>query len=276
MTPAHTPPSKAASTNEAGSPIPLIHLWNIQLHAVTEAQTVEHILDQLDAGRGGWVLTVNLDILRRLRRDRDFASRVRDVSLQVADGMPLVWASKVQGTPLPQRVAGSNLISSLTAGAADRGRSVYLLGGEPGAAQQAGEVLRQRHPTLRIVGCDCPPFGFERDQHQLQRIIDRVVEAEPDIVYVALGCPKQENLIDRLRQARPGAWYLGIGISFSFISGRVRRAPRWMQSTGLEWIHRMVQEPKRLAKRYLVDGLPFAALLLMHAAARRRRNPAGR
>jgi exopolysaccharide biosynthesis WecB/TagA/CpsF family protein len=180
--------------------------------------------------------------------------------------MPLVWASRLQGTPLPQRVAGSDLISSLSAAAASQGRSVFLRGGDPGTAERASTILRDRYPQLRVAGTFCPPLGFEKDEAELARVAEALKKAQPDIVYVALGSPKQERLIDRLRRVLPRAWWLGVGVSFSFLCGEVRRAPLWMRKWGLEWVHRLLQEPRRLFRRYIVVGLPYATFMLMLAA----------
>ncbi|MGE5612398.1 MAG: WecB/TagA/CpsF family glycosyltransferase [Bacillota bacterium] len=262
------PPSATAS-RQAAPALPCIYLKGIPLHAVTEMQAVQYVLDQLEVGQGGWVITPNLDHLRRLSHDQGFKQLYSQASLIVADGMPLVWASRLQGTPLPERVAGSNLINSLSRAAAKRDRSVYLLGGDPGTAEKAADILRERYRNLRIAGTHCPPVGFDSNENQMEGLICRLDQADPDIVYVALGSPKQEWLIGRLRGHLPRAWWLGIGISFSFLSGHVRRAPRWMQRTGLEWLHRLSQEPRRLAKRYLLYGLPFAGSLLIDAAINR-------
>jgi N-acetylglucosaminyldiphosphoundecaprenol N-acetyl-beta-D-mannosaminyltransferase len=245
-----------------------IELLGIRLHAMTEDECVRHVHAELGAGRGGWVTTPNLDHLRRLVRDASFRELCARSSLIVADGAPLVWASRLQRTPLPARVAGSDLISSLSAAAAAHGRSIFLLGGDTGTADGAARVLRERHPTLRIAGTLCPEPGFERDPARLAALRETLQRADPDIVYVALGSPKQERLIDELRPLLPRAWWLGIGISFSFLTGDVRRAPVWMRKTGLEWVHRLCQEPRRLARRYLVDGLPFALVLISRCAWR--------
>lgn len=249
--------------------IRMVDLLDLRLHAVTEAQCVELILDELDDGRGGWVITPNLDILRQASQRPELRALVQRADLLVADGMPLLWAAKMQGTPLPERVAGSNLISSLSAGAADRKRSLFLLGGMPGTADAAAAILKARHPELEVRGTYCPAFGFEKDPAQVDAIADAVREAAPDIVFVALGFPKGEHLTDRIRAARPEAWWVGVGISFSFLTGEVQRAPPWMQRAGLEWVHRLGQEPGRLAKRYLVHDIPFAGQLFARAAARR-------
>ena len=238
---------------------------------MTEEQAIQHILDELDAGRGGWVVTHNLDHLRRRVRDRSFAGLCADATLVVADGMPLVWASRLQHTPVPERVAGSNLTFNLSAAAAARGRSVFLLGGVPGTAKAAAAALRARYPKLVVAGTYCPSMGFEATPEQMCRLRTVVVETAPDIVYVALGSPKQERVIRELRTDLPKAWWLGVGISFSFVSGQIKRAPMWMQRSGLEWVHRLSQEPQRLGRRYLIDGIPFAIQLLAGSAWERVR-----
>jgi N-acetylglucosaminyldiphosphoundecaprenol N-acetyl-beta-D-mannosaminyltransferase len=254
-----TPPPKT---------LPVIELNGVKLHAVTEAQVIDHILAELDAGRGGVVVTPNLDHLRRYCHDLSFGALVAEADLIVADGMPLVWASRLQGTPLPERVPGSALISTLTAAAGKRERSVFLLGGDPGTADGAALALKQQYPSVIIAGTYFPPFGFQDDPKQMSRIIQALSDAKPDIVYVALGSPKQEKLVAKLRSILPNAWWIGVGNSFSFLAGRVRRAPIWMQRIGMEWAHRLCQEPKRLFRRYLIVGIPFATSLLARSAAR--------
>jgi N-acetylglucosaminyldiphosphoundecaprenol N-acetyl-beta-D-mannosaminyltransferase len=184
--------------------------------------------------------------------------------------MPLIWASRLRGTPLPERVAGSNLIWSLTARAAERGASIFLLGGNPGAAEACAERMRAEYPRVRIAGLMSPPQGFEQDERALDEIVAGLRTAAPDIVYLALGFPKQEELALKLAPELPTTWFAGVGISFSFVAGQVQRAPRWMQRAGLEWLHRLAQEPRRLFRRYLVDGLPFAARMFAHALKSRQ------
>jgi N-acetylglucosaminyldiphosphoundecaprenol N-acetyl-beta-D-mannosaminyltransferase len=244
-------------------------------HAITERECVTLLMSELDAGRGGWIVTVNVDHLRLFSRDPDYAALCAKASLVVADGMPIVWASRLSGTPLPERVAGSNLIWALTEQASTQEHSIFLLGGAPGTAEATAQVFRSSHPQLRIVGTLCPPTGFESDPDETAGIIEHVCRAQPDLVFVALGKPKQEILIDRIRVRLPEAWFVGVGISFSFVAGDVRRAPAWMQRHGMEWFHRMAQEPGRLAGRYLIHDLPVAAQLLFRAFLSRYRSSAG-
>jgi N-acetylglucosaminyldiphosphoundecaprenol N-acetyl-beta-D-mannosaminyltransferase len=247
---------------------PVVELHGVELHAVTEAQVITHILDELKAGRGGVVVTPNLDHLRRYCHDLNFGALVAEADLVVPDGMPLIWASRLQGTPLPERVPGSNLISSLSGAAAAHGRSIFLLGGDPGTAEGAARVLKEKFPNCMIAGVYFPPFGFQNSPKEMAAIIQLLSDSKPDIVYVALGSPKQEKLIATLRLTLPHAWWLGVGNSFSFLAGHVKRAPKWMQRIGMEWSHRLLQEPRRLFKRYLVIGLPFAFALLSRALVR--------
>jgi N-acetylglucosaminyldiphosphoundecaprenol N-acetyl-beta-D-mannosaminyltransferase len=250
--------------------LPTVTIRGQRFHALTEAQVISHVLRELKAGRGGWVITPNVDHLRRLSRDPSLRALYARADLVVADGMPLIWASRLRGTPLPERVAGSSLLSTLSQAAAASRRSVYFLGGDEGTAAASARLLKERYSGLEIAGLSCPAAGFEKNPGKLEALAGELIKADPDIVYVALGSPKQEWLIDRLRQRLPRAWWLGIGISFSLLCGRLRRAPRWMQHVGLEWLHRLFQEPKRLARRYLMQGLPFALGLLATAPFERK------
>jgi N-acetylglucosaminyldiphosphoundecaprenol N-acetyl-beta-D-mannosaminyltransferase len=265
----------AAASAAASPPLPSVTLAGVRLHAIDEAQCIAHILGELAAGRGGVVVTANLDHVRRLQQPGPFRDVYATADVVTVDGMPVVWACSIQGTPVKGRVAGSDLMRSLPAAAAAAGRSVYLLGGDPGAGEAAAAALRAASPGLRVAGVECPPFGFEKDVAYTTALRARLQAAAPDVVFVALGSPKQEFVIGELRAALPTAWWLGVGISFSFVAGDVQRAPRWLQRLGLEWLHRLVQEPRRLARRYLVDGLPFAAALFARAFWARLRGTGG-
>ncbi|HVQ26059.1 MAG TPA: WecB/TagA/CpsF family glycosyltransferase [Planctomycetota bacterium] len=251
-----------------GVGLPAIELEGLRLHVVDEAECVERIVDLGAQGRGGWIVTPNLDHLRLVTRDAGLRALYARADLSVADGMPLVWACRLQRTPVPARVAGSDLIWSLSEAASERGLSVFLLGGDPGTADEAAARLRSLWPALRIAGTACPPHGFEQRAEVVDEVCRGLVAARPDLVYVALGTPKQELLIDRLRASLPAAWWMGVGAGFTFVAGRVPRAPTWIRRLGLEWLHRLLHEPRRLARRYLVDDLPFGAALMARCALR--------
>ena len=236
---------------------------------LTEAEVCAAILQEIDGARRGWVLTANLDILRRWVNQPEFRDLTQSVNVCVADGAPVVWASRLQGTPVPERVTGADLVTSLSAGAARKGHSIFLLGGAPGTATKAAELLQQSYPGLQIAGTNCPEFGFEKSAQALAGIREQLLATQPAIVFVALGSPKQEQLIKQMMVDLPSTWWLGIGASFSFLSGEIQRAPKWMQGVGLEWLHRLVQEPRRLFKRYLLDDLPFLLRLLSNTLVAR-------
>lgn len=248
-----------------------IELCGMPLDLVTEEQVVARVIGALEQGSGGWIVTPNLEQLRLHTRSPALREIFEEADLVVADGMPLVWASRLAGSPLPARVAGSDLVWSLAAAAASAGRSVFLLGGDPGAAEAAAHVLRAAWPGLDIAGVHSPPKGFEARPEETEEIRSRLRSARPDIVYVGLGFPKQEQLIRTVRDELEGSWFVGVGISISFLAGHVPRAPKLLRRTGLEWAHRLAMEPRRLARRYLRDGPPFAVRLAVHALGARMR-----
>ncbi|WP_432926370.1 WecB/TagA/CpsF family glycosyltransferase [Microbispora sp. CA-135349] len=232
------------------------------LDPLTEEQVVGHVMTALERGVGGHVVTPNVDICRTAARDASLRALIDAAELAVADGMPLVWASRLLGHPLPERVTGADLIWSLTGAAAARGLPVYLIGGPPGVAEAARDALRGRHPNLVVTGVHAPPYGFETSAAAMAELRGRLVAARPSLVFVGLGFPRQDRLIAALRADLPGAWFVGCGAAIAFAAGAVRRAPEWMGDHGLEWLFRLVGEPQRLARRYLVEDLPFALRLL--------------
>jgi N-acetylglucosaminyldiphosphoundecaprenol N-acetyl-beta-D-mannosaminyltransferase len=248
----------------------LVEIMGMQVARLTEAELVHHIVAEIGAGRGGNVVTANLDILLRHHSDPEARQVYDAASLRVADGMPLVWASKVLDEPVPERVAGSTLLTTLTRRAADEGLSMYLLGGTPESAERAAGVLVERHPTLSVGANSKLSFDARPSRMQVQTAIDLLkTEGPRDIVWVGLGSPKQEFLIHELRPHFPNAWMIGVGGTFSFLCGDIERAPEWAQRSGLEWLHRMSQDPKRLAKRYLGDNLPFLGKVMADSLRKR-------
>jgi N-acetylglucosaminyldiphosphoundecaprenol N-acetyl-beta-D-mannosaminyltransferase len=263
-----------ATVSRGESHPPTVALMGLGFAAVSERATIEYVLEGIADGRGGWICPANLDVLRQWRESAEVRALVSFADLVVADGMPLIWAGGLQGSPLPERVAGSTLIVSLTAAAADAGASIFLLGGDPGTAESAVSKLTELSPWLRIAGTLCPPLGFETRPEWLDRIERSLQDAAPDIIYVGLGFPKQERLIVELRDQFPRAWFVSCGISFSFVAGDVHRAPVILQRVGLEWLHRLAQEPRRLYRRYLLQGIPFLLELLWSALVARRSHTA--
>jgi N-acetylglucosaminyldiphosphoundecaprenol N-acetyl-beta-D-mannosaminyltransferase len=244
---------------------PTVPLMGVRVDCVTERQVTTHVISSIRAGTGGWIATPNVDHLRIISERPDLLRMVNEASLRVADGMPLVWASRLHGTPLPERITGAGLALSLTAAAARAGASIFLLGGDPGDAEAAAAVLKRLNPDLKIAGIICPPAGFENDTLEMTQIGNVLHQARPDLVYSCFGFPKQELVIRALRERLPSAWFLGLGGSLAIVSGRTPRAPRWMQNIGMEWLWRLGLEPRRLFHRYVMRDLPFVFRLFGNA-----------
>jgi N-acetylglucosaminyldiphosphoundecaprenol N-acetyl-beta-D-mannosaminyltransferase len=264
--------SNVAKKREFG--VPTVELQGLEFLDLDEPRFVEVLMAEARAGRGGWVITPNTDIMRLAHDTPAIHELVASADCLVADGMPLIWASKLQQTPLTGgRVCGSDLITSIPAAAARNGLSVYLLGGAGDTGERTAQRLTGRYPGLRVVGTYSPPFGFEARPEEIDGMRERIRSAKPDIVFVALSFPKGERLIQQIRDAQPAAWWVGVGAAFDFVSGGIARAPVWMRHLGVEWAFRMSQDPKRLVRRYLVHDLPYAIVLLGNAL--RRRLPLG-
>jgi N-acetylglucosaminyldiphosphoundecaprenol N-acetyl-beta-D-mannosaminyltransferase len=190
----------------------------------------------------------------------------------VADGAPLVWASRRLGTPLPERVAGSDLIFLLCEEAARQGFRVFLLGENEGVAEEAARRLAEKYPGLQIVGTECQPFR-ELTPEEEEALLDRIRLARPDLLFVAFGQPKGERWIIRHFERLGVHVSVQVGASLDFAAGRVRRAPRWMQKTGLAWAFRMSLEPRRLFGRYASNALFIARMLRRDRRPRRGGRP---
>lgn len=215
----------------------------------------EFILEGRRTGQGHQVATVNVDFIVQALEDPELQYLLQDVDLATADGMPLVWASRVIGNPLEGRVAGSDFVPLLAERAAQRGYSIFFLGAGPGVAERAAEVLKQRYPDLPVAGIYAPPF---QPVHEMgAETLERIKEANPDILLVAFGNPKQEKFIRMFGRELNVPLMIGVGGTLDFIAGVRQRAPIWMQRLGLEWFYRLIQEPSRLWRRYVKDIFIF-------------------
>ncbi len=203
-----------------------------------------------------------------------FAGIVNRAALCVADGMSIVFASRLLGTPLQERIAGVDLFAALCKRCASEGLSVYLLGGRPGAADQAAATLRTRHPDLEIAGTDCPPYGFEHDPAEAARVLERIGRAAPDLLFVGLGVPKQEYWLEENAPHLGAAVAMTVGGTFDIVAGFVPRAPHWLQAAGMEWLFRLAIEPRRLWRRYLIGNPRFMLMIARQLLDRRKHDRA--
>lgn len=263
--------SVSTTTSRPGPARETVSIMGLPFHRLDQPTLIRDFREGLRTGNGGWIVTPNLDILRQFSTSHESRELILAAGHRVADGQPIVWASRLAGTPVPERVAGSDLVMSLSEAAAQAGVSVFLLGGDPGVAAAAAGRLQARYPGLQNVESYCPPFGFEDDPEELDRIKEALQRARPALVLIGLGFPKQERLIGSLRSEMPQTWFVGVGISLSFLAGEQPRAPAVLQRLGLEWMHRLWHEPRRLFRRYVVQGLPFALTLFAWALTHRLR-----
>jgi N-acetylglucosaminyldiphosphoundecaprenol N-acetyl-beta-D-mannosaminyltransferase len=260
-TPAHLPPFRPSP--------PTVRVGSVDVLPLREKELVQLVEQRWRRSEGGWIVTANVDIVRAATRDPELSALVAEADVVVADGMPVVWAARLAGEPVPERVTGASLVFSLTEAAAREGRTIYLLGGEPGVPETAAAALQERFPGLTVAGTHSPQFGFDKTDEGMSKVVRLVAEAKPDLILVGLGFPKQERTIRELRTLLPDGWYIGCGAGIPMAAGEFTRAPGIMQKVGAEWLHRLALEPRRLARRYLVQDAPFALRLLAEATKHR-------
>jgi N-acetylglucosaminyldiphosphoundecaprenol N-acetyl-beta-D-mannosaminyltransferase len=249
-----------------------VALFGMQLDVVRLGDAVERILGwTLEQGAPlRYVVTPNVQHTMIYQEHEEFRRAYQDASLVLTDGTPLVWAARLFGSPLPERVAGSDLLPALFAAVPERRTlSVFLLGAAPGVGERATRAIEATYPNVRVVGTESPPFGFEKDERENERLLHAVSRYEPDVLVVGLGAPKQELWTYRFRNELRARVAVCAGASIDFLAGEKSRAPRWMRGTGLEWMHRVATEPRRLARRYASDGLRLPGLLLREWRSRR-------
>jgi N-acetylglucosaminyldiphosphoundecaprenol N-acetyl-beta-D-mannosaminyltransferase len=239
-----------------------INLCGIQIDKYSFNEVVEKITNHaISKGKPEYVVTPNAQHILTLQKDTHFRKIYRDALLVVPDGVSLLWSAQFLKTPLNGRVNGTDLFEQLCAVADKKGLKIFLLGGRPGAVEAVEETLLNRHPNLKIVGTHCPSYGFESQPQELALIKSKIKAATPDILFVGLGAPKQENWIYANYQDIKVPISVGIGVSFELVANMVQRAPMWMQKWGLEWFFRLLVEPKRLWKRYIVGNPQFMWLV---------------
>ena len=243
-----------------------IVFMNTEIDNLTMDEVLQSIDVLINKRKNSYVVTPNVDHLVRLERDEELTEAYKHADLILADGKPLIWISKWYGTPIKEKISGSDLFPRLCALAAEKEYKMYFLGAAEGVAAKAAEKLTKRFPGLQVVGTYSPPFGFERDETEMAKIKKLIRDASPHILIVGLGCPKQEVFIFHYKDELGVPLSLGLGASLDFEAGNIKRAPKWMANHGLEWLYRITQDPKRLAKRYLIDDMKIIKLAFKYKA----------
>jgi N-acetylglucosaminyldiphosphoundecaprenol N-acetyl-beta-D-mannosaminyltransferase len=247
---ATTTASGTAATRVLGVPISIINM----------PQAIDIILSWIARGQAHYICVRDVHGVMRAQEDPELLEIHNGAGLVTPDGMPLVWLARSRGHANVSRVCGADLVEQLCAASVEHGIGHYFYGGKPGVAQRMAETLAARFPGLKVVGTDTPPFGpmsAERD-HAATSAIAR---AQPGVVWIGLSTPKQEYWMRDHVGRIPGATLVGVGAAFDFHAGDVKRAPVWMHHSGLEWLHRLASEPKRLWQRYLVLAPKFVLMV---------------
>jgi N-acetylglucosaminyldiphosphoundecaprenol N-acetyl-beta-D-mannosaminyltransferase len=249
-----------------------VRLFGIEIDHVRLDDAIQRILDMARTpGRCRFVVTPNLDHSMQLQDNAALRRAYRDASLVIADGWPVVLASRLFGPPLPARVTGSDLVPGLLrVAAAHNPLRIFLLGAAPGVADRAAARIRESYPGVVVVGTRSPPLGFERDAGENAKILAHLDETRPDVLIVGFGAPKQELWVHAHMHEISARVALCVGATIDFLAGERARAPEWVQLIGAEWVHRMMSEPRRLGPRYLKNAVGLPALIVGEWRERRR------
>ena len=241
-----------------------IKLFGIEMNRVNMREAVQEVLRWVAAREGvcRYVVTPNVDHTVMFQENPLLRDAYEAASLVLADGAPVVWASRLLGRPLPERVTGADLTPALfSAASPSQPLTVYLLGAGPGVAQRAAGNIEKHWPHVKVVGTYSPPLGFERNETENESIIARINAVSPDVLVLGLGAPKQELWIHRFHERLDVSAALCVGAVIDFLAAEKSRAPQYVQRAGLEWLHRLMSEPRRLFRRYARDAWIFPQLM---------------
>ncbi len=241
-----------------------MNFLNIEIDNVNMEEAINEVKNLIEAPGYHYVVTPNVAHIVTLEKDLEFQKVYKDADLILTDGMPLIWISKLYKTPIKEKVSGSDIFPLICAMAVENQYKVFILGAAEGVAAKAAENLKNKCPGLQVVGTYSPPYGFEKDNNEVEKVVDIVNNANPHILFVGLGAPKQEKFIHKYKEQLKVPISLGIGAAIDFEAGNVKRAPKWMQKSGLEGFYRFVKEPKRMFKRVFIDDFKIFPLVFKY------------
>lgn len=237
---------------------------NTEIDNLTMQEALQAIDELINKNDSSYVVTPNVDHIVQLETNKELQKVYANASLILTDGKPLLWIAKWYGTPIKEKISGSDLFPLLCKMAAEKGYTMFFLGAAEGVAAKAAENLMKRYKGLQVVGTYSPPYGFENEPEEINKIKAMIKKIHPRILIVGLGCPKQEKFMYYHCKELGVPISFGLGASFDFEAGNIKRAPKWMADHGLEWFFRITQDPKRMAKRYLVDDLKIFSLAIKY------------
>ena len=236
-------------------------LLNTYVNNLSMNETIEEIERMIHQKDKKYIVAINVDVVMKIEEDSYLKQITDNADMVLVDGKPLIWISKLHKNPVKAKISGSDLVPLLCATSAKKGYSIFIIGGKDGIAQKAKLRLEEQYPDIKIVGTYAPPFGFEHDKNELNKINQMISEKNPDLLIVCFGCPKQEKWIYENYEKYDAKISICAGATVDFLAGNVNRAPRWMSEHGLEWFYRYLQEPKRMFKRYFIDDIKILKLI---------------
>lgn len=225
------------------------------------AETLKEICHLIDERKKSYVVAVNVDVVIKIEKDGYLKKITDEADLTLVDGKPLIWISKWHKRPVKAKISGSDLVPELCKVASKKGYRLFIIGGGDGIAEKAKQNLERDLKDIKIVGTYAPPLGFEKDKIELNKINTMISNAHPEILIACFGCPKQEKWIYENYQKYDAIVSICAGATVDFLADRMSRAPKWMRDHGFEWLYRLIQEPKRLFKRYLIDDMKIIGLV---------------
>ena len=236
-------------------------LLNTYVNNVNMDEAIQAIEDMIASEKKSYIVAINVDVVMKIENDSYLKEITDKADMVLVDGKPLEWIAKWHKKPIKAKISGSDLVPILCKRAAEKGYSIFIIGGKEGIAKKAQQNLERDLPGIRIVGTYAPAFGFEKDEKELNRINEMISSAHPDILIACFGCPKQEKWIYENISKYDAKVSVCAGATVDFLAGNVNRAPRWMSEHGLEWFYRFLQEPKRMFKRYFIDDVKILKLI---------------
>lgn len=238
-----------------------IKFLNTYIDSLTMQEAVDEAEKLIQEPGSSYIVTPNLDHIVMLDTDKEFDEIYSNADLILADGMPLIWISKLLKKPIKEKISGSDFFPHMCNMCAEKGYSIFILGAAEGVADKAAKNLFDRYKGLKIAGTYSPPFGFEKDEKELDKISRIIKATSPDVLAVSLGSPKGEKFLYKHLAEYGVSLGISIGATIDFEAGNVKRAPKWMSDIGLEWLFRITQDPKRLIKRYWNDAVKIIPII---------------